>query len=283
MALIDRIIYSTPGFKLGVFRCTADDPRFRDSGPIEDHIVVFPRTGVWICHEGSRPFVADPNVATVYNCGQRYTRAPLCRDGDRGDWFAVSPELAVELAGGAGAGTDDVAARPFGVEYLPVSATLYAMQRRVVELVEHGADALQIEELALAVLGEALRAARAGRPIRRESTTAHRELAMRIRAELADRLAEPLDLATLAERLGASPWHLCRVFKEQTGTTIHAWRQDLRLRAALEHLAPASHGISTLAHELGFSSHSHFTAAFRRRFGFPPSARRMQSRVAGGR
>jgi AraC-like DNA-binding protein len=216
--------------------------------------------------------VADPNVATVYNRGQRYTRSPLAHDGDRGDWFAVTSELAREIATSAGDPVGDVPDRPFRVEFLPVSPALYATQRRAVQCIQNGAEPLQVEELVLAVISAAIRGVPGGAPARSDpDPTAHRDLAMRARAELATRLSEPLDLATLAGRLGVSPWHLCRVFKQQTGTTITAYRRDLRLRVALEHLDPSAPGISSVAHRFGFSSHSHFTAAFRRRFGFTPS------------
>ncbi|NOT06869.1 MAG: helix-turn-helix transcriptional regulator, partial [Gemmatimonadales bacterium] len=84
--------------------------------------------------------------------------------------------------------------------------------------------------------------------------------------------ARGTDVGTLARRLGVSPYHLCRVFREATGTTLHAYRLDLRLRAALEQLDLPGAPLSRLAHELGFSSHSHFTATLRRRFGTTPSA-----------
>jgi AraC-like DNA-binding protein len=156
------------------------------------------------------------------------------------------------------------------------------MQRRVVERIERGADALEVEELGLAAVAMAFRTAHQRR--RRAITgararAAHRDLAMAARAQLALRLADPVDLTTLAATLDVSPWHLCRVFKEETGMTIYGYRRDLRLRTALEHLDLAPGGISRLAHQLGFSSHSHFTAAFRRRFGFTPTERRATARV----
>lgn len=274
MSVTDRIIFSTPGLKVGVFRCTADDPHFADSGPIENHIVVFPRTGVWICHEGSKPFVADPKIATIYNRGQQYTRSRLSDDGDRCDWFSVSPEFARAIMEDAAGTLTDDPDRPFAAEFLSVTPELYAMQRRVVRLIERGAEQSQIEELALGVLAATIRGPGLSRGVpRRKSRTSalHRELAMNCRAELTRCLFEPLDLTDLSDRLGVSPWHLCRVFKEQTGTTIHAYRSDLRLRRSLEQLEPSSGGISMLAHRCGFSSHSHFTAAFRKQFGFTPS------------
>ena len=45
----------------------------------------------------------------------------------------------------------------------------------------------------------------------------------------------------------------------------------LRLRASLEHLADGADDLTTLALDLGFSSHSHFTAAFRQTYGRTPA------------
>lgn len=274
MSCVDRVIFATPALKVGIFRCSPDDPRFADSGPAEHHLVVFPRASVWIQHAGSRPFVADPGVATTYNRGQPYTREPLSREGDRSDWFALSPDLALATTGDDGGPTREDPERPFTTEFLPVTAALYAAQRHVLRLIEQQGDPLEIEERALSVLGATIR-----RPTRRSSrcrrghraTAARRDLAMQARAELARGLFEPLQLSDLATTLGVSLWHLCRVFREETGTTIHAYRRDLRLRVALERLGTSAGQVSRLAFECGFSSHSHFTAAFRRQFGFTPS------------
>lgn len=96
MRPLDRVIFKGPAAQVGSFTCAVNDPRFRDSGPTENHIVVFPRSGVWICHAGSRAFVADPHVVTIYNRGQEYTRGSLSAEGDRCDWFAVAPDVALE-------------------------------------------------------------------------------------------------------------------------------------------------------------------------------------------
>ena len=52
---------------------------------------------------------------------------------------------------------------------------------------------------------------------------------------------------------------------------IHRYLTQLRLRSSLERLADGANDLTALALELGFSSHSHFTDAFRREFGHAPS------------
>jgi len=174
---------------------------------------------------------------------------------------------------------DDDPARPLRRAFVRTSPRLYARQRRLFARVRAGTVAgLEAEEAALAlvaaVLGHGFGDDRAASS--RRHADAHRDLALRARAELARDPASPVNLAELARRLGVSVFHLCRVFKAWTGTSLHACRLDLRLRLALERLESRHVNCSALAFEMGFSSHSHFTETFRRRLGWTPSAARAQ-------
>ena len=77
---------------------------------------------------------------------------------------------------------------------------------------------------------------------------------------------------------GLSRFRLCRAFRRATGSTLHAWREERRMRAALAALADGADDLTRLALDLGYSSHSHFTARFRRTFGRSPSAARRELR-----
>lgn len=113
------------------------------------------------------------------------------------------------------------------------------------------------------------------RPARRLSA-AGRELALRARAELAVAPERATSLGELSKRLGTSAYHLCRCFHGEHGRTLHAHRTALRLAASLEPLSAPGLDLSALAHQLGFASHSHFSAAFRRAFGVSPSRARRE-------
>ena len=95
-----------------------------------------------------------------------------------------------------------------------------------------------------------------------------------VKAYLAAHLCERLTLDEIARAVAVSPFHLARIFQQHAGVPVHRYLTQLRLRAALEQLAGGAHDLTALALELGFSSHSHFTDAFRREFGCPPSAAR---------
>lgn len=270
---IDRVLFESRLVRIGAFRCPVADPRFRDSGPAEGNQVVFPRRGVWIRQAGSAPLVADPGIATIYNRGRRYDRAPVSPDGDRSDWFAVAPDAAVDLARELDPGAPDEPERAFRFEAAPVDHELYRRQRCLFLAVERGEmEPLAVEERVLGLVEAVLRrAAGRGRPAAPSLSPARRELVERARAELARDITEPTDLGRLSTRIGASPSHLCRVFRQATGRTLHQYRLELRLRTALERLAEPGVDLSRLAAELGFSSHSHFTSALRSTHGVTPS------------
>lgn len=143
---------------------------------------------------------------------------------------------------------------------------------------ERGMDPLQVDELAMALLsrliGEGPWEPKTRRLAARASTErAHRDWAFHAQEILNRRYREPASLDQLARAVHCSPYHLARVFRRETGRTIHAYLVQLRLREALERIDRAT-DLTQLALSLGFASHSHFTDAFRRSFGVAPSSLR---------
>ncbi len=281
-APLETLLFTSPDVRVGTFSCPVDHPEFRVAGAIEGYSVAFPRTSVWIQHEGQKPFVADPLVATVYNKAQPYIRLPLAPDGDRVDWFSVSQPLAASIAAEIDPPSAERPSQPFRTMRASADAALYGRQRLLVHQVRSGMPVLAVEQQVVMLIGAVLRAGLLGaRPVRPLRMGAQRELAEHAKAELARDLSTTPRLRELALRLGASPYHLCRVFRRWNGKTLHEYLIELRVRAALEGLAELPMDLSRLAHRLGFSSHSHFTAAFRLRMGIPPS--RLRAALLGGR
>ncbi len=277
-------VYDGDSFGVGTFRCPVDEPIFEDTGPIERFLVVFPRTSVWIQHRDGEAFVADPLVTTIYNRGQRYRRFPISADGDRSDWWALSNDLAREVAARVEPRSADTPEQPYRWERAPSNAALYRDQRSLFRRIRAGiVEPLEVEEGILSIVYRVLfsaardrRGAECVRPRRRRA----RELADAARELLAKRLETAARLHDLATELDVSPFHLAHVFSAVTGTSLHAARLELRLRVALERITGRDTDLSGIAHDLGFSSHSHFTAAFHRRFGVAPSSWRRLGRLA---
>jgi AraC-like DNA-binding protein len=74
----------------------------------------------------------------------------------------------------------------------------------------------------------------------------------------------PLPLHELAQVAMLSPYHLCRVFKKQTGFTVKEYHLKCRLNQAKKLLAHTPFSITEIAGKVGFGDHSHFGRIFRK-------------------
>jgi AraC family transcriptional regulator len=274
---IDVVVFESPLVRVGRWRCPSKHPHFLDSGPASDAMFVFPREGVWIEHEGRDPFVADANTVTYYNKGQCYRRRELSRHGDQCEWFAVAPDA---IAGTLSAHEPAAIHRPdspFPFARGPSDPDSYLRQRMVFHHVsqERNADRLFVEEAVLSILADvtALAYTHDGpRPGARTRPRRDVDLIESARDVIARRFKENLSLSEIAREVGCSVFHLARVFRARTGFSLHGYRNQLRLRGALEQLRQPGLELIDIALDLGFSSHSHFTECFRRSFGKTPSA-----------
>lgn len=279
MATVTPLL-TTPALKLGEFHCPPDDASWRETNVIGDRAhVVFPRRAVVIRHLGREPVLATPNHAMLYNADQPYRRELHSAGGDESVFIELPPESLARLAAeGAAVLAGGLRIR---VTHVPVDRRTYLLQHLLVRYLRgRPVDPLGSEELATRLALRALGATTSRRTAARDRTAAdHRELAEAAKAELAFDPAARVTLGDLAARLHSSPFHLARVFRAETGFTLAGYRQALRLRAALERLPLSAGELTTLALELGFSSHSHFTASFTREYGVPPSSIRNTRRA----
>src|SRR5205814_8374557 len=133
---------------------------------------------------------------------------------------------------------------------------------------------LEEEAASLLIEASAVAAQQQGhelKPMRPETRKAHRALVYATRVVLAKRLREKVTLDGLARAVFSSPFHLARIFRRETGMSLHTQQNRLRLRRALQDIADGARDLTELALDLGFSSHAHFTHAFTREFGHAPS------------
>ena len=274
----DRVRFVSSVVTIGAFRVMPCDPHFETAGRITAPVFVFPRTAVWIQHEGQQAFVADPSIVTYYNRGQPYRRKKLGPEGDFCDWFRVAPGILQEMVRWHDPRWVDMGRGPFPFSHGRSDARSYFLQRCVIRHLSETQepDLLFVEETILSVLwrclGTAFRdRARTSRPNMGAVHQRQLEIAHATKAILAEGFRDALTLAGLATKVDCSVFHLCRIFRRYVGSTIHGHRLQLRLRAALDRLPGAENDLTQLALDLGFSSHSHFTAAFRQAFGMPPS------------
>ena len=84
-------------------------------------------------------------------------------------------------------------------------------------------------------------------------------------------LTEEIGLDQLAQEAGLSPYHFSKAFKTSLGVPPWRYVTERRIHRAKELLLDGCRSITEIAHDLGFSSHSHFTDVFRKTTGRPPS------------
>lgn len=86
-------------------------------------------------------------------------------------------------------------------------------------------------------------------------------------------LAEDLTIDALAEASYLSKYHMMRLFRAETGTSIHAYLTDRRLMHARDLIARGMSATESCFRS-GFRSYSSFTRAYAKRFGTTPTGRK---------
>lgn len=245
------------------------------------HRVIFVRRGVFVMHfEGGRRarVVAEPVHAMLLNGGQPYRVSHPADGGDECTSMDFTSGAVLDVVRAFDPAAAE-SATPFAIARAPVAAGGWLRLREIRRALLDGgaAGSLAVEEEALVLLArlvhDGYRAHGERRPLRRAATEreAHR-LVEDTREVLAAEPGVPHTLATLARTVHSSPFHLTRTFRQVLGVPLHRYLLQLRLTLALQRLDQGERTLSTLALDLGFSSHSHLTTAFRRHFGVTPSA-----------
>src|SRR3984957_16882063 len=91
------------------------------------------------------------------------------------------------------------------------------------------------------------------------------KLVDRAKLVLSSDLARRWTLAEIATEVGVSPVYLTQVFQQVEGLPLYRYQLQLRLARALALLGDYD-DLTHLALDLGFSSHSHFSAAFKQAY-----------------
>lgn len=283
-----RALYTSPLVSVSDYSCRACQRKATPEESSERNNVVLLRHGVFARHFGQRHATTDVNQSTFFSKDSTYRVSHPAGAGDRGTVFSVSPRVLNDMVRELDRSVDEHPERPFPFDTGPCEAAVFWRHREFVLRLEEAStrplEPLWADVTALQLVADVLEAAfaRLGKPRkpRRSATDAdHLERAEAAKIYLASHLSERITLDDVARAVNASPFHLARVFQQRTGAPVHRYLTRLRLRASLERLTDGAQDLTALALELGFSSHSHFTDAFRREFGCAPSEVRLRGRV----
>jgi len=246
--------------------CRGSGAHASDAGWRDTAHLLFPYRGLFVRHDGDDICVAEAGQVLLCNAGAHCRVTHPVPGGDSSLVLRVETSMLRELAPPAvlqeGA---TLAFRRQRLRIDPRAQALVAMLRH--SLRENIAEALEAESLALTLVQRAL-----------GPRTSHAAGASRGRQRLADRtklvlagdLSRRWTLAEIAAEVGVSPVYLTQVFQQVEGLPLYRYQLRLRLARALDLLGEYA-DLSQLGLDLGFSSHSHFSAAFQQAYGRSPS------------
>lgn len=228
--------------------------------------MVFPYRGVYVRHVASDQAVAEANQALFFNANEGYRISHPVPGGDASLTLLIGEPVLRELAPRS---------------FLRDSATLaFRQQRRRIDaraqvlvallghsLRHHIAEPLEAESLALTLVQRTL----GPRTTHAAGASIGRQLLVdRAKLVVASDLGRRWMLGEIAAEVRCSPVYLTQVFQQVEGLPLYRYQLRLRLARALDLLAQYD-DLTALGMDLGFSSHSHFSAAFREAYGRSPS------------
>jgi AraC-like DNA-binding protein len=274
LAPVDTLLFRSDLVKVGSFECASDHPCFAVSESLDNDVFVLPREPLWIRRDTGDFRFVEPGALLMHRAGSTLERRRTAGFGERTFWFGVHPDLFVETLRRYGLPTADMDGPQ--VANLSIAYRLGVLLKRLQQM---SGEQLQVEEEVLSVF-YAICEARAGQgnkstTARHGTVTRQRRLVDLARAYLDAHLCESVGLDRVASDVGTSLYHLCRIFRQATGVTMHEYRMRQRLTRAMQRLLDGeSETLTELALDLGFSSHSHLCRVFRQQVGMSPSATR---------
>jgi AraC-like DNA-binding protein len=235
---------------------------------------VFPYRGVYIRHVGHKEYIAEPSQVVVFNANEPYRVSHPVEGGDA--CLSIQPtgatllELApADLLRGRETAVLNRSNLRIGAQTQSFAAALrHRMSRGVVGL-------LEAEALTLALIGRAVGQTDVGDL---KATARSRKLVDRAKLVIATDLGRRRTLAEVAAEVGVSPVYLTQIFQRVEGIPLYRYQLRLRLARALQLLGDYD-DVTDLAFDLGFSSHSHFSATFKQVYGETPTDFRRSSHL----
>jgi AraC family transcriptional regulator len=261
--------------------CLVEDLRRADVQPDKspegfcaEYQICLPYRGLFVWHVGREAVVGDPNQVVFVRAGEYYRMSAPVREGY--DELIITPDVEAfsEIAHRNGARLAD---HPlFHQRTCQADPRVQILRARLLHRRSSGSqpEDLETEELVL----ELVRATLQNRHQRKTPCSAQTaRLIRRTKEFIAEQFSNCVRLADIGTAVGASPAYLTDVFRRIEGLSLHQYVTRLRLSRALVEV-PCTDDLTGLALEIGFSSHSHFSAQFRRAFGCTPSQFRHSAR-----
>ncbi|WP_027056743.1 helix-turn-helix transcriptional regulator [Mesorhizobium erdmanii] len=232
--------------------------------------LVFPYRGVFVRHVGRNDAVAEANQLLFFNEAEPYQVSHPVEGGDACLDLVIEEGQLRELAPKEQLRSGDVLGfRRQRRRIDPRAQALVALLRH--SLSRNVAETLEAETLVRRSLGDRTSHVAGASPGRQK-------LVDRAKLVLSSDLSRRWTLAEIAAEVGVSPVYLTQVFQQVEAMPLYRYHLRLRLARALDLLGRYDN-LTTLGIDLGFSSHSHFSSAFRQVYGRTPAEFQRSIRV----
>lgn len=272
-----RTLFQSRLMRIFDYRCTGDD---NDGEIPQGYEVALTRAGTYQRYDAHGRFLVDPNQVSFYNRGEPYDISHPMQGGDSSTIFVLAPALLLDITQRYNPAIVEDSRRIFQRSHITLAAHLQILQYTFLHADQNHSDPLGLEEQVILSLDEIIRALHQDRPMRHSHSStntlrAHGEQIHLVKTFLNTHVRSSLQLEQISAAAHLSPYHLCRMFKQNMGMTLHHYVKRLRLfNAAEQMLENPKARLDLLALEYGFSNHGNFSTAFRQTFGVHPSALR---------
>ncbi len=145
-----------------------------------------------------------------------------------------------------------------------------AAHDQIVDSAEFMRNSLTREELEKN-LDDALTALFAPEPVTKHSSENYSPEVSQALDYIKNNYQHKISLASVSEHVGLSSGYLCRIFKEETGGSINACINNLRMTKAGKMLKDKNSYIKEVAISVGFEDQLYFSRLFKRYYGMTPS------------
>jgi AraC family transcriptional regulator len=272
--LENQLLHRASGSHLTRWWCRVPFEEATEEHTRDAHTLVIVRDGSYIVENPRGRGLVDVNSVALYNPHEPFVGSHPNGCGDDGWAILLSPELARQVLERHQPWTADLDVPAFPAPVAHLSSRARLRHRLLLAELENRSEGLAIDEALHALLDEMAGSlfTHRRRPVMRTPEVKDpRPYVERAALYLARNFRGSIRLSDVGKASYTSMFHLCRLFKRETGCTMHQYLTRLRLNAALDLLPQPRTSIWEIARSVGFVAHSHFTAAFRREFGCTPS------------
>jgi AraC-like DNA-binding protein len=257
MTLTKTILFNTDILQIRYVVC---NPLERGRTGVEEpsnDVLVMPVKGSFMQHflDGTR-IIAEPSQALFFQKARPFQISHSIAEKDECLAFEFSSEIWKELKQ-----TSET------VPDLALLSSPAIAQRTLLwkKLVSGWTDELEVVEKCFGLVSAALRTKTTQARSRRS------EKIEVVKLVLLNAPDKKLSLCKLAILVSLSPYQLTRIFRQHVGASLHQYHLRVRMAGAIDSILDSNSDLTQIALDYGFSSHSHFTFAFRKMTGLTPA------------